>query len=108
MAMLHKLRRTHRLPALVDVLQISSDGNESLYQVQVNRVPWYEMHMIAGSVSAQVELRKYGHMLTIDTVEFFLDDGWLPRARMQVARMLQNRHPNAIVSWYTRGAQTDD
>jgi hypothetical protein len=100
-------RRIKNYPPMVDVLQIGSDGGTSLYLVKVNEIPRFELHMIpldSPVASYEVQLRPVSSKAIIDRIEIrALGELWKHTARIQVAFMLQRRHPNAVVSWYTRG-----
>lgn len=92
----------------VAVLQVASDGNSSLYQVQVNAVPVAELQMeVLCGHSALVELRRDGIWIDEVLIANPLVNGELHNAHLEIAYMLRRHYPNANVTWHTRGLNVE-
>lgn len=94
---------SHDMGPMVHVLQLGSDGGNSLYQVQVNGVPSAELFMNPqDDQSARVRLHSDNKILD-DVLIRTIGDGWVAESHKRVNEMLLRYYPGAIVEWHTRG-----
>jgi succinylglutamate desuccinylase len=91
----------HDIGPDVSVLQFASDGNESLYQVQVNMVPDAELHVkLIGQIAIVDFKQNNGPEESLQLS--MMHANWISQAHADIEVMLQRYYPGANFNWFTK------
>lgn len=95
---------SHDMDSIVDVLQVSSDGGASFYQVKVNEIPDSELYMelCDSGYSAIVTLKRKGNRISFVRIHT-IGDLWVTEAHYKVEKMLREYYKFPfMLRWSTK------